>query len=101
MPVAGLLPAGPRQYDDRGSHCRTEKNAAMPPRGYSVGDEPGQENIQTDLWEVCVTIRVSLRADLYDAAHRYQHSQKPKPASQKIGMFPSIHQSGRADCEEQ
>src|SRR4029077_4157444 len=73
----------------------------MAPRGDSVGNEPGHKNIQTDLGQVHVAIRVSLLADLYDAAHRHQHSQKPKPARQKIRMSPSAHESPCGDRDEE
>src|SRR6266404_8991627 len=96
-PVAGLFPGGPHQHDDRGGHRRAKKNASMAPRGCSLSNEPSRENKQTDLRQVCIAIRVSLRADLYDPAHRHQHSQKPKPTRQKIRTFPSIHESSCAD----
>src|SRR6516164_1147096 len=64
-PAAGLFPGEVRQESDRGGHCRGEKNASMAPRGDSVGNEPSHKNIQTDLGQVHVAIRVSLLADLY------------------------------------
>src|SRR5207245_1258893 len=100
-PVTGLFPGGKHQEGDRGGHCRGKKNASMAPRGDSVGNEPGHKNIQTDLGQVHVAISMSLLADLYDTAHRHQHSQKPKPARQKIRMSPSAHESTRGDRDEE
>src|SRR5439155_25356606 len=100
-PVTGLFPGGKHQEGDWGGHRRAEKKASMAPRGDSVGNEPRHKNIQTDLGQVHVAIRVGLLADLYDTAYRHHHSQKPKPAGQKIGMSPSAHESSCADRDKE
>jgi hypothetical protein len=100
-PVAGLFESDAHEEKHQASHCRADENASMAPRPYSISDEPGREHVQTNLRQVCVAVRMSLFSDLYQAAHRYQHSQKPEPARQNIRMFPSVNEGSRAERDEE
>jgi hypothetical protein len=53
-----------------------------------MANGPRYHDVQTDLWQVSITIRMRLLADLDEANDWDEHSQIPKPAGNKVRLCP-------------
>ncbi len=90
VPPVGNL--GMRGEDQRGQDDRRERgqdDAAAAPAGREIRCRPCQHDVQADLGEVGVAVRMGIVGDLHDPDHRDHHPQVPEPADGQIGMVPS------------
>ncbi len=85
-PIRGLSARAENQSheDDRGAAAQHQ--AAVTPAGAQIRRRPGQQQIQADLRQISVTIRMGVEGYLHHPDHRDQHSQIPEPANHETGM---------------
>ena len=74
------------QEDDRGAAA--QHRAAVTPAGAQYR-RPGQRQIQADLRQIGVAIRMGVIGHLHNPDHRDHHSQIPEPADHEPGMRPA------------
>src|ERR1044072_3359602 len=76
--TTGRLPAG---------HERSRAGPARHRGCDQISNAPGNQNIQTDLWQVSVPIRPRLLAGLDQTDHGHEHADIPKPACDDVGSL--------------
>ncbi len=70
------------------------------PQGGKIEDRPANHDIQADLWEIRVTISVSLPSYLDEPNHGHQHANVPQPTYEKVWPLFSNRDASRCDaCE--
>src|SRR5205807_4754468 len=79
---------------------RSRAKAARHYERHQVRDAPNNHQIQTDLCQVGVSIRACLLAGLYQADHRHEHPEIPKPAGENVRSFLPPMDCQQADCDE-
>ncbi len=94
-PIRGLDARTENQSNQNDCGEAAQHQSAMTPAGPQTSHRPGQGEIQPDLRQISIAIRICLASDLDQPDHRHQHSQIPQPADQQIGLSSPLENYNR------
>jgi len=75
--------------------------AAVTPAGAQIRRRPGQQQIQPDLRQIGVAIRMGVVRYLHHPDHRNHHPHIPQPADNQAGMRPAKCPRRSGDGQQQ
>ncbi len=83
-PITRLASRRPCESCDQNCRGRAyDRSQRIPARTY-FGHSPNNDEIKTDLRQICVAIGVTLQSHLNDSDDRHQHRQVPQPSNDEI-----------------